>query len=368
MRVLSSSVGTRGDVQPAIALALQVREQGHEARLCVSPNFVDWARGLGFEARPMGVEMRPPPPGAAPPVIPDLISDQFDVVEPAAQDCDVIVGAGGHQYAARSIAELRGVPCVVAVYAPVSLPNTQLAPAGDTAGARHPDEISRLWESHRRRWNERSRERLNDNRERRGLSPIDEVLDHILGERPWLACDAALGPAPSGSNLDFLEAGDPPVYLGLGSMPVADEVGQALIEATRAVGRRAILSEGWAGLSLADEGVDCLLVGDVNHQALFPRVAAVMHHGGAGTTLAAALAGAPQVVSPLFSDQFYWGARVRELGAGAVARGGGQDVSAMASALETALGSTVAEGARRLAGQVRGDGAEVAARWLAQMA
>lgn len=63
MRALLSSVGTRGDVQPIVALALRVRDLGHEVRLCVPPNFVEWVRGLGFEAAPVGVEMRYPAAG-----------------------------------------------------------------------------------------------------------------------------------------------------------------------------------------------------------------------------------------------------------------------------------------------------------------
>ena len=60
MRALLAAVGTRGDVQPALALALELRKLGHAVRMCISPNFVDWAKSLGLEALPMGVEMRAP--------------------------------------------------------------------------------------------------------------------------------------------------------------------------------------------------------------------------------------------------------------------------------------------------------------------
>src|SRR5262249_50406371 len=105
MRALLSAVGTRGDVQPIVAVAVRVRELGHEARLCVPPNFVEWVRKLGFEAFPVGVEMRLPKAaaGAAPLTaeqlrqlrksMPDLITDQFDRVGAAAEGCDVILGA-----------------------------------------------------------------------------------------------------------------------------------------------------------------------------------------------------------------------------------------------------------------------------------
>ncbi len=96
-------------------------------------------------------------------------------------------------------------------------------------------------------------------------------------------------------------------------MPAPESVSRTLVDAARAVGRRAILSRGWAGLSLPDDASDCAVIDDVNQHALFPRVAAVVHHGGAGTTATAARAGVPQVIVPMFGDQFYWASRVRAL-------------------------------------------------------
>src|SRR4029078_11379701 len=106
MRALLSAVGTRGDVQPAIALALELRKLGHAVRMCISPNFVAWAKALDLDAVPLGVEMRMPAKGAAamPKLtpeelrrlresMPDLIADQFETIGAAARDCDVIVGA-----------------------------------------------------------------------------------------------------------------------------------------------------------------------------------------------------------------------------------------------------------------------------------
>ena len=92
MRVLIAAVGTRGDVQPAIALALELRKLGHSVRMCISPNFVSSAESLGLEARPMGVEMRAPARGGAARAptpeelrklresLPDLITDQFETI------------------------------------------------------------------------------------------------------------------------------------------------------------------------------------------------------------------------------------------------------------------------------------------------
>src|SRR5512143_4120771 len=115
MRALLSAVGTRGDVQPVIALAIEVRKLGHDVHLCVPPNFIEWTQALGFPATSVGVEMRAPRrgatgPSAAPPAIPDLIADQFETIGAAAEGRDIILGANAHQYAAPSIAELRGIP------------------------------------------------------------------------------------------------------------------------------------------------------------------------------------------------------------------------------------------------------------------
>lgn len=81
-------------------------------------------------------------------------------------------------------------------------------------------------------------------------------------------------------------------------MHASADVAQVAVDAVRAQGRRALVGRGWADLGVIDDQGDCFAVGEVNHQALFGRVAAVVHHGGAGTTTTAARAGAPQVVVP----------------------------------------------------------------------
>lgn len=401
MRALLTAVGTRGDVQPALALALELRRLGHEVRLCLSPNFVDWAQRLGLEAVPMGVEMRMPTdrsataPALTPEELrrlresmPDLITDQFDTIGAAVEGCDVIVGANAHQYAAPSIAERAGIGYVTAVYAPVALPSRDLAPPpvpGQRSGDSSSASIDEQWSSVRASWNERARERINHNRTKLALPPIDDVLDYVLTTRTWPAADATLGPAPAvpgreivqtgtwvladrrplPADLDaFLNSGEPPVFFGFGSMPTASDTSRCLIGAARAAGRRAIVSRGWADLALIDGAADCIAVGDVSHDVLFPRVAAVVHHGGAGTTAAAARAGIPQIVTPMFSDQFYWASRCVALGVGATVPHATMTEASLAPALDVAGRAEVRARARTLAGQVRSDGAEVAARQL----
>jgi vancomycin aglycone glucosyltransferase len=301
MRALLSSVGTRGDVQPIVALALRVRDLGHEVRLCVPPNFVDWVRGFGFDAVPVGVEMRYPMRscgGSAAPLtaeqlrrlresIPDLITDQFDSIGTAADGCNVILGVNAHQYAARSIAEVRGLPYATALYAPAAIPSLDHAPPPAPRETWAPGDVAtneQGWTSNVRAWNERALERVNYNRSRLGLAPIDDALRYTITDHPWLATDAALAPVPTAPGMEifqtgawiledstplspefeeFLAKGEPPVYLGFGSMPAPES--RTLVEAVRAVGRRTILSRGWAELGLIDEAPDCIVVGDVSH-------------------------------------------------------------------------------------------------------
>ena len=401
MRALLAAVGTRGDVQPALALAVELRKLGHSVRLCISPNFVEWAKSLGLEAVAMGVEMRMPArqSGAMPKLtpeelrrlresMPDLITDQFETIGAAAEDCDVIVGANAHQYAGPSIAELIGIGCVTAVYAPVALPSPDLAPAPtpgepiETTGSRS---ILEQWRDVAKAWNERALERINRNRGCLGLGPIDDVLEYVLTDHTWLAADAAVAAvpttpgrkifqtgawvladsAPLPADLEaFLERGEPPIFVGFGSMPASSDAAHRVIAAARAASRRIIVLKGWADLELMDDAPDCIAVGDVSYDILFPRVAAVVHHGGAGTTAAAARAGVPQIITPMFGDQFYWARRIVDLGAGATTPHATMTEEFLTGALREVCVPAVIDRARTLARQIGQDGAKIAARRL----
>jgi vancomycin aglycone glucosyltransferase len=388
MRALLSTIGSRGDVQPLVALALELRAVGHEVRMCVPPDFVEWIATYGLSATPIGPELRStgraaasrPTPEQRRQMIEGTVATQFDTIAAAARGCDVIVGATMLQVAAPSIAESMRIPYVFAAYCPAVLPSPRQEPpvlpmvdpppiaAGD---------YSDFWEQDRWRWKETWGPVVNSHRSSLGLPPIDDVRGHIQTEHPWLAADAALAPWPGPGELlqigawilsderplpaelaAFLDAGEPPVYFGFGSMRAPEHLGRVMIESARALGRRAIVSRGWAELSV-DDAPDCLAIGDVNHQALFPRVAAVVHHGGAGTTTSAARAGAPQVIIPQFYDQPYWAARVRQLGIGQRAAPTTESLSA---ALQGAL--ALAAPARAFASLLRSDGARIAAERL----
>ncbi|WP_229840076.1 glycosyltransferase [Streptomyces roseolilacinus] len=112
----------------------------------------------------------------------------------------------------------------------------------------------------------------------------------------------------------FLDAGPAPVFVGLGSATVPDpeRVSRRIVDALRAAGLRGVVQQGWAGL--AAEGDDMLTIGEVPHALLFPRVAAVVHHAGAGTTAAVLRAGVPTVPVPVQFDAFFWASRLTALG------------------------------------------------------
>ena len=162
----------------------------------------------------------------------------------------------------------------------------------------------------------------------------------------------------------FLDPGTAPIYFGFGSMHVPQDLGQVTIQTARVLGRRAIVSRGWADLSLLDSERDCLTVDEVNYQALFKRVAAVVHHGGAGTTTAAALLGAPQVVIPQMYDQYYWAKRIHDLDIGTAHPSGTPTTDSLTSALERTLRPQVAVRASSVAAAMRRDGAQAAAQLL----
>jgi UDP:flavonoid glycosyltransferase YjiC (YdhE family) len=138
---------------------------------------------------------------------------------------------------------------------------------------------------------------------------------HVTGY--WfLETPASFQPPPA--LLRFLEAGPPPVYIGFGSTVSKDprRLTETALAALQLAGQRGILLSGWAGLSSAKlpETVFCLE--DAPHDWLFPRMAAVVHHGGAGTTGASLRAGIPTLVTPFALDQFGWGKIVADLGVG----------------------------------------------------
>ncbi|WP_424887304.1 glycosyltransferase [Streptomyces sp. XH2] len=396
--MLLSTYGSRGDVEPLVALAVRLRALGAEVRVCAPPDeaFAQRLAGVGVPLVPVGPSAREltkaaPRPSSLPQRAAELIAGQFEAVTAAAEGCDVLVATGMMPAAAGalSVAEKLGIRSVSVTFQQLTLPSPHRPPLA-YPGRPFPPEVTDnrvLWDLDAQSIDVLFGEALNTSRVANGLAPVDRIRDYVVGDRPWLATDPVLDPWPQSPDLDvvqtgawvlpderplpeelvaFLEAGAPPVYVGFGSMPMhaSADAAQVAVEAVRAQGRRVLLSRGWADLAPAGDQDDCFAVGEVNQQALFRRVAAVVHHGGAGTTTTATTAGAPQVVVPQAADQPYWAGRVAGLGIGAAHDGPAPTAESLSAALGTALAPRTRARATAVAGTVRTDGATVAAKLL----
>ncbi|MGK3200284.1 glycosyltransferase [Amycolatopsis sp. MEPSY49] len=394
MRVLLSTYGSRGDVEPLAAFAVRLKEFGAEVKVCAPPDedFVRRLAAVDVPLVPIGPSAREltkaaPAPSSLPERAAQLIAAQFDVMPAAAEDCDVLVATGLMPTAAgaRSVAELAGIPAHYVALQKLSLPSPHHAPLA-YPGRPHPPGVTDnrvLWDVDRESLNVLFGPGLNASRAAHGLPAVDDVREFVVGKRPWLATDPVLDPWEPDDDLDvvqtgawivpderplpadlaaFLADGEPPVYVGFGSMPMhaAADVAEVAVAAVRAHGRRVVLKRGWAGLTV--DGDDVFLVDEVNHQALFPRTAAVVHHGGAGTTTTAARSGVPQVVVPQATDQPYWAGRVAALGAGVAHDGAVPTIESLTTALGTALAAK--DRAAEVAALVSTDGTVAAAKLL----
>jgi len=351
MRVLLSAVGTRGDVQPIAILAGGIARAGHEAIVAApldarqiveaqgvpfvpcGQDFTAWLADHQVEtlgARGVLREFRK--------VFERDLEDQLRTLLDAASDVDVVVGAG-LQLLAASVAEVKQIPFAYMYYAPL------LIPAGD-----HPPfmvpflGLPRFVNSalHRIGFsivNRMIAPPLNRARSNLGLPPVTG-LGATVSSNLLLSWDEALGPTPAmdhglwrswgvtpcvhrigalqlpkASVLDahveeFISGDTPCVYVGFGSMPDKDPAATAaLVESACAIaGVRAVV------LGKGPSSDRVLSVKSASHGALFPRMRAIVHHGGAGTTASAARSGVPQIFVPHFVDQPYWAARGHSLG------------------------------------------------------
>ncbi len=353
-----------------VAIAVQLQALGAEVRMCAPPDeeFVKLLAGVGVPMVPFGRPwrswVRPSGAEARSQRVTEFIDAQYDTVAGAAEGCDVLLATGMSHFVARSVAEKVAIPHRYVTFAPSVLND--------------PDAQN---------WNALFGPPINRHRESIGLPPVLDVREFMLTDHPWLAADPTLGPWQDITSLEvvptaawilpdirplpaellaFLDAGTPPVYVGFGSMRgVPEDIARVAIDAIREQGRRVLLGHGWADLAPVDGGDDCIVVGEVNQQALFGRVAAVVHHGGAGTTTTAARAGVPQVVVPQAGgDQPYWAGRVVDLGIGAAHDGPAPNAESLSAALGTALTPETRAQATAVARWIRTDGATVAARLL----
>ena len=378
-------VGSRGDVQPALAVGLELQRRGHEVVTGVAPNLVPLAERLGLDPVPLGIDsaallgsdlvrrdMRSAHPVRRVRALRAVASAGWDelrtgllaLLDDVGGADTVVTGLLGQEVAA-AVAESRGLGMAALHYCPVRA-NRVVSPV---SGLRGPGATRAAWAlGERVRW-DLTRRAENDQRGELGLGRtrvhlptrlrdagaveiqaydpalVPGLADEWGPRRPltgFLALDdaarARLGEAGSGSGagpdgaldagLDaWLDDGDPPVYVGFGSMPVADPPAllAAVDDACADLGVRALVSAGWNDFSAGDPGASLdekrvRVVGAVDHAAVLPRCRAAVHHGGAGTTGAVLRAGLPAVVGWYSADQPMWGDLLRGAGVGVARR------------------------------------------------
>lgn len=353
MRVAVVSLDTRGGVQPYMALALGLQRAGHEVRFIAASGYGPMLRGRGLTHHALTGNVEDTLRGSAGVTEKGTLASMRFVQQEtprrvvqwarealeACEGVDVITGGVGGMIAGLAVAERLGVPFLETHLQPVgastgAFPGT-LFPGVPRwlgrAGRRSSHSLSELalWLPFRGAM-KKAREALglNGPARRVGVPPVLYGFSrHVLPEAPeWLGRRFVTGywflPAaedwlpPPGLEA-FLGQTGPVVCIGFGSMTTVDSrATTALVEeAVRRAGVRAVLLSGWGAFEAAAHD-RIFAAAAVPHDWLYPRVAAVAHHGGAGTTGASLRAGVPTIVVPFTMDQPFWGARVVALGVG----------------------------------------------------
>jgi len=348
VRALISPIGSRGDVQPALALAMGLQRRGHEVLFAAPPENRSWVEYHGLRFAAVGADISAALRGRYDDTaglrevhrfMQEVVDAQFESLATLDDEFDLYVG-GGLQCAAQSLAERRGRPYVYLAYSPVMLRSSVHPPTFFSPQRLGPLLNRVLWRLYCILGNRAALHVVNRGRASLGLGPTGDGYRYVFeNDQVFVACDPELFPRPpdagehvrsvgylfleDGASLPtelsaFLEAGDAPIYVGFGSVSLrsVEETDRVLAQVAEQLGRRLVISAGADGLGRSIEGERCFVTGPVNHTLLFPRCAAIVHHGGAGTTAAAARAGVPQLVLPHSADQFYSARRIEVSGLG----------------------------------------------------
>ncbi|MEM6284034.1 MAG: glycosyltransferase [Chloroflexota bacterium] len=363
MHILLLAHGSRGDVQPIMALGRGLQQAGYTVTVASGKNFKQRIERAGFHYAPFSADMQAvlnSPEGldwieksSRNPAVgikfmrdlmdregPQTNRDLLEIIE-SLQQVDAVVSGLTLFPVTEAICEQRGILHVRAMFVPmkptrhpeVSIfpyfpwgpsPLNQLA---GYAGAYFlwtvaKDNCNTLREQlGLEKWGYRDYVRAwNHTPTLYGLSihatpPADDWPGHNAVTGYWFWDDHE-GWTPSPELLAFLQSGPPPVYVGFGSMKKRDPAGtlKIVIDALQQTGQRGIISEGWAKMGGDDLPETIFTITDVPHTWLFPQMAGVVHHGGAGTTAAGLRAGVPATIVAHMADQPYWGRRTVELG------------------------------------------------------
>lgn len=367
MRVLLLTYGTRGDVQPFVALGKGLRARGHEVMIATSDRFEEFVTGHGLQYGYISDEflaILDTDQGR------DMLENTSNIFQVLGRFFSMIRKVGPMQkalledswtatrdfgpdlilfhpkvYGGPHFAEKLGVPVMMGLLIPMMVPTAEQPNMGFPAlplGGRYnrftyqvvdiltgiaAGKYVRAW----RREHGLAKIRGFDSLHTADGSPIPTlhaISPHVApppGDWPdtahmtgywFLETEESWAPPPGLEA--FLAAGDPPVYAGFGSMAGRDpeRLGRIVVDALQKAGKRGLLVRGWGGLDARDLPDTILQIDYAPHDWLLSQMAAVIHHGGAGTTAGGLKAGKPTIITPFFGDQPYWGERIHALGAG----------------------------------------------------
>ncbi|KAI0530620.1 hypothetical protein KFK09_000165 [Dendrobium nobile] len=364
LQIVILIVGTRGDVQPFVAIGKRLQDYGHRVRLATHANFKDFVLTAGLEFYPLGGDPKvlagymvknkgflPSAPSEIPVQRKQIREIIFSLLA-ACRDPDVDSGipfkadaiiANPPAYGHTHVAEALNVPIHIFFTMPWT-PTTEfphpLSRVKQPAGYRLSYQIvdSMIWLG--------IRDMINDFRKRKlKLRPVTYLsgaqgsssdIPHGYIWSPQLVpkpkdwgpkvdvvgfcfLDLATNYEPPEQLVKWLASGEKPIYIGFGSLPVQEpeKMTKIIVEALEITGQRGIINKGWGGLGdLPEPKESVYLLDNVPHDWLFLQCKAVIHHGGAGTTAAGLKAACPTTVVPFFGDQPFWGEQVHARGVG----------------------------------------------------
>ena len=353
--VVIFTIGTQGDVRPCVALGQGLQRAGYPVRLATSGNFADLVRRAGLEFRPLtadfhamldsdrsiadhGLNLRE---------IARVFRERYAkwaatwVQEglAASEGAGLLIGVSNSILLAKALSEARAIPFAIARLQPMTLSGI-LPPVMFSMSRRDvPAVLSRgafylifkmLWDVMRPAINDIVRPQLGLHpypwygpyfRDLQTARAVNGFSRHVL-PRPadWPNNSQVTGYwfldqpewTPPAALSRFLAAGPRPVYVGFGSMVSSNAAAftRTVLDGVKRSGLRAVLATGWGALDEhGDDGPEderIFFLRHAPHDGLFPLMSCAVHHGGAGTTAAAARAGIPSVVVPFFGDQPFW--------------------------------------------------------------
>ena len=343
MKIVLATFGSRGDVQPILAFSLALKSAGHDVLLAAPPEKAEWAEQLGCPFHPLGGDVTAFIDGMRDAhslcsalrfisyLRKEMIS-QFDIFPKIIAGADLVVGSS-LVFALSTVAESMGIVYRYIAFTP------QLLPSGDHPfmACKHHGlprwynrmtwRVAKMFDQFNLTW------LINKKRKQLGLKPMQDAWLHILSQHVIVASDKVISKVPQDvepaftqtgyMHLDqqdrhvpeleaFLSAGPPPVYAGFGSMPKQDQASNVpmIVHAVRSVGKRVVIAKFWDEPSKFSNSDDTFFIKGYPHLKLFPHMAAVIHHGGAGTTASSAISGVPQIIVSHILDQYYWGHQV----------------------------------------------------------